>query len=138
LFQNGVIRTTVTVKKEHMKGKKKSRTVYIHPLISELMSSFIIDKHAIDKFIFLSRNGANSAVCTKQASRCIKVYAEDNGFTGDVGTHSMRKSFARYLYRVGMKDILAVCRALGHANVQTTMKYLEVDTEEMNEWIRSL
>lgn len=43
LFENGIIRNTITVKAEYMKNKKNSRTVIIHDVIKVLLTTGLAD-----------------------------------------------------------------------------------------------
>lgn len=44
-----------------------------------------------------------------------------------VGTHSMRKTFAKHIYDVTGNDIMETKAALGHSNVATTQNYLSYE-----------
>ena len=46
---------------------------------------------------------------------------------GRLGTHSLRKTFARKVYENSGHDLLVVKAALHHRSVQTTEKYLEAN-----------
>lgn len=59
-----------------------------------------------------------------QAHRILKLIY-DAGLTGKVTTHSLRKSFGTKIYTVS-KDIMVTRELLGHANVNTTQKYIGV------------
>jgi len=51
---------------------------------------------------------------------------------GNVGTHSLRKTFAISVYRTSGNDIRLTQIALGHANVEVTMKYLGISSAEVD------
>jgi hypothetical protein len=46
---------------------------------------------------------------------------------GRLGTHSLRKTWARRVYRASGNDIITVKAALGHADVSSTQRYLDPD-----------
>jgi integrase len=46
---------------------------------------------------------------------------------GRLGTHTLRKTFARKVYEVSGHDILLVKRALHHSDISVTQAYLEAD-----------
>ena len=62
--------------------------------------------------------------------RLKKVFKDDDIA---VSSHSIRKAVGRYIYDVRNKDLPSVMAILGHKNPNTTIKYLEIDKDEMNE-----
>jgi integrase len=50
---------------------------------------------------------------------------------GRLGTHSLRKTFARSVYVASGRDLMVLKRALGHSDVAVTQKYLEVDEDRV-------
>jgi site-specific recombinase XerD len=65
-----------------------------------------------------------------QAHRILKQAYYDAGLTGKVTTHSLRKSFGTKIYTVS-KDIMVTKELLGHANVNTTQKYIGVGMDAL-------
>lgn len=57
-----------------------------------------------------------------------KAEIEDDG---RLGTHSLRKTWARNVYRSSGNDILLLSAALNHQSVVTTQRYLSVDDDEL-------
>jgi integrase/recombinase XerD len=51
--------------------------------------------------------------------------------------HSLRHSYAVELYRQ-WRDLRAVQKQLGHASVQTTQKYADVLTEDIQDYLKGL
>ena len=64
----------------------------------------------------------------KQYWKSLKVAASHCGI--DIGTHDLRRSFAE-LIRVETGDIYRVQRALGHTNINTTIRYFENKESEV-------
>jgi integrase len=50
---------------------------------------------------------------------------------GRLGTHTLRKTWARKVYRNSGNDIMILKAALNHSDVSITQKYLEVDEDEV-------
>jgi site-specific recombinase XerD len=63
-----------------------------------------------------------------------RVYAAC-GLTGKLGTHSMRKTFARRIHAKLGRDLMKTQKALGHARVTSTVSYLSFAEEEIDEAI---
>lgn len=57
-----------------------------------------------------------------------KAAIEDDG---RLGTHSLRKTWARNVYKSSGNDILLLSAALNHASVITTQRYLSVDDDDL-------
>lgn len=53
-----------------------------------------------------------------------------------IGTHTMRKTFAYWLYK-RTKDIYLVQKILNHSSPQQTMRYIDLDQDEINEAFRN-
>ncbi len=73
----------------------------------------------------LSRSGAHDVV--KRAFAMAGIV--DDGRTG---THTLRKTFAKNVYRNSGNDIALLNRAMQHSELNTTLKYLEVRNEDVN------
>ena len=89
-----------------------------------------------DNPCFPSRNGG-TAISRKAADDALNNAFRLAGLNGNLGTHSLRKSFAQRLYdQCG--DIFAVKEMLGHQSTETTQKYLGVNYRELREAIEAI
>lgn len=136
VVQNDTIVTHVTVAKRYMKKKVEGRTVALHEEAkSALKDWFLISKpKSLDCPVFLSRqkNRMNriSAWCVLK-----KAYDRCN-LTGMIGCHGMRKTFAKKVHAKLGHDLLKTQKALGHRSVNSTVSYLSVDNDEIDEAVR--
>ena len=48
---------------------------------------------------------------------------------GRLGTHTLRKTFARRVYEYSGKDLMVLKAALGHSDVSVTQHYLDADED---------
>lgn len=55
---------------------------------------------------------------------------------GRLGSHTLRKTWARNVYDASGKDIMVLRDALGHADIGTSQKYLDVGRDRVLEAIR--
>ena len=62
----------------------------------------------------------------KAAHDVLKDAFRKAGLNGKLATHSMRKSYAQRLYDE-TRDLYLVKEMLGHASIETTLKYLGVN-----------
>jgi site-specific recombinase XerD len=58
--------------------------------------------------------------------------------TGLYGTHSLRKTFCKSIYRNSGNDLALTRIAMSHASIQTTQAYLPIATEEVDKVILSV
>ena len=79
----------------------------------------------------MTRWGANDVVHAVLA----KAGIDGNG---DYGTHTLRKTFCRQIYKRTQNDLNLTRAVMGHSSCATTQKYLHVDEEEMVQAVMSL
>jgi len=87
--------------------------------------------------LFISREGdgeGNLRPLTRESARRIMhaaFAAAGVENDGRLGTHTLRKTWARKVYRNSGNDIMILKAALNHSDVSVTQKYLEVDEDEV-------
>jgi integrase len=79
------------------------------------------------------RDGVIRAICRTQAHDLVKEIFRLAGIEDDgrLGTHSLRKTFARNVYKHSGNDLMVLKAALHHSDVDTTQKYLETREEDV-------
>jgi len=130
----------IAVARRHMKKKAEGRTVVLHPKAKEALAAWIVElvaRHGDDPetFLFRSREGGNRAIDRRTAWRVLNSAYKACGLTGKLGTHTMRKTFAKRVYAKLGKDLVRTQKALGHRNVNSTVSYLSFADEEIDEAI---
>jgi len=132
-MQDGRVLDYLIVAKEHMKGKKKCRRVKLNTKAKNMLRAFF-DMRVIDPshYLFRSRQGTNRTLTSCMAWRIVRSLCLQYNIGGNVGTHSLRKTFAISVYRTSGNDIRLTQIALGHANVEVTMKYLGISSAEVD------
>jgi integrase len=60
------------------------------------------------------------------------------GAPTEIGTHTLRKTFARLIYSALDYELVRIIRAMRHANVSTTVEYFSFDEAEVNTAILAL
>ncbi len=130
----------VTVERQHMKKKIEGRTILLHPEAKAALELWIEEMRShgymtSDTFVFQSRKGRNCAVSRVQAYRVLADAFERASITGNLGTHTMRKTFANRVHERLGRDLLKTQRALGHKNINSTVSYLSFKQEEIDEAI---
>jgi len=127
-----------------MKGKKYPRTVKLSPETKQIVATLVKELEATNRArrndaLFQSRQGKKGApLGTRRVNNMIKEAFTAVGAVGDFSTHSFRKTFAEKCRRIFKGDILKIQRALGHSNIQSTLKYLNYHDEEVMESVGSI
>jgi integrase len=142
LHQHGKIVDRVTVQRRHMKGgkagKTSSRTVLLHQQARDALDAWlqVMAKRkgglSPELYVFKSRTGENRPISRVQAWRLLQEAFATNGLTGKLGTHCMRKTFANKVYDQLDGRLEKVQKALGHANINSTIQYLSFREEEID------
>jgi integrase/recombinase XerD len=119
----------------------KSRTIQIPDSLRIHLKSFLVWKQAQgepigpDDYLFVGQRGHWTpwavGEIVKKYLRQLELYERGKA------AHSLRHSYAVELYRQ-KRDIRAVQKQLGHSNIQTTEKYADVLTEDIQAQIKGL
>jgi integrase len=139
LWQFGKPKESLTVAKAKMKGKGASRTVSLHDDAKRAVSQLILeyDLKGTD-YLFKSQKGLNSHISRSRAWSILKDAFKSVEIGDGAATHSMRKTFALKVYNASDRDIRLTQVALGHASVDSTIKYLAVDIGIVNDLVKNL
>lgn len=126
VLQSGRIVDRVTVRRRHMKKHTEGRTVLLHPEAAAALRAWLdgLGQVGPQTPVFLSRKGSNHPIGRIQAWRILHARFTAAGLMGNLGTHSMRKTFANRVYERLGHDLVRTQRALGHLNINSTVKYL--------------
>ncbi len=148
VLPNGELADRVGIAPRNLKGGYGStRWIPILPELQRALKSYIgwLRRRLIltgDMPLFLSRQvdaQGNLRPVSREAARNIvrkallRAGVKDDG---RIGTHSLRKTWARNVYRNSGCDIMILKSALGHSDISVTQKYLEVDEDAVAAAIR--
>lgn len=135
LTRQDAMQPRLTVYKRNMKGKVQSRSVAVHPTLATMLRSYT--SNLPDGPLFPSRK-RSGAITPIQAYRRIKAAVNVLEMQGAVATHSFRKAFANRVFEALGRDLLKTAKALGHKSVVSTMSYLTVAQDEVDEAVTGL
>jgi len=82
--------------------------------------------------LFPSRQSGEKAMSRLQFHRAIKEAAEHVGIKENIGSHSMRKSWAYTAYVRGVA-LVQIMFALNHSSESMTLRYLGITQEKLDE-----
>lgn len=118
------------------KKRGKVRTITFSKQIKRIASE--LEGDASD-YVFKSRksgkDGEQKAISRVQAHRILNEAAERAGIkerVGNIGTHSLRKTFGYRLYQNGV-NITRIMAILGHSSEADTLRYIGVTADEIAE-----
>ena len=84
----------------------------------------------LNDFVFPSRNDYMAHMSTRQYARLVHEWVVGIGLPAqDYGTHSLRRTKASIIYKA-TGNLRAVQILLGHAKIDSTVRYLGVDVED--------
>lgn len=141
---SGSIKPKITVPKSHMKGKKKSRTVILsqetQAILRVLVKELVVQNRARKTdAIFQSGHGRRGMpLSARRVNEIVKKTFMAIGAVGNFSTHSLRKTFAEECRRIFSGDILKIQRALGHADINSTLRYLDYQDKEVMESVGAI
>jgi integrase len=90
-----------------------------------------------DEFLIKSQKGTNQPI-TRQAAYRILNEAAKHFRLEHIGTHTLRKTFGYHLYYSTKKNIGLVMNALLHSSESSTLKYIGVTNEQINDAIKAI
>lgn len=142
VWRRGRIVDFVQVERRNMKGKKRSRTVVLNPECRPALLAWIeelVERGAGPRTPLFPRlvGALDKPMSAKRAREIILAAGESLGLL-NVGTHSMRKTFARAVYAATDKDIRQTQLALGHVSISSTAHYLQGMDDGLHELVRGL
>jgi site-specific recombinase XerD len=126
---------------------RKIRTLYILPKAVAHLKKYLRDFHAAEPnpeaFLFYSRNKGESGKMTPESvNQQLKKYAAlahrvCNDVPIDLHAHQIRHAKASHWLEDGM-NIVQISFLLGHSNLNTTMIYLDITTEQESKAMATL
>jgi len=135
-----------------MKRKREGRSIPLtkraRAAVSEYLTALTDQGYwQAGDYLFQSSRKGNAPISRSQAWQVIHDAARAAGISKRIGTHSMRKTFARR-YRDWLLEQMAVHRrqiepmrevqkALGHKSIESTERYIEWDASILTEYIQT-
>lgn len=111
-----------TIRVEQGKGAKDRYTILSPCLVEELRTYWTRMRPRV--WLFPGRNG-QQPLDTSSVGKAYTAAKRRAGIAKRGGIHALRHAFATHLLEMGV-DLPTIQRLLGHASIQTTMRYLHV------------
>lgn len=140
---------SVKIKHLYLEGSKpyvtvigkgnKTRTLYLLPKAVTHIKKYIITTHGElpnpESYLFYSRNGdAQDKLSSKAMEKRLRIYASKahvkcSDVPLDLHAHQFRHARATHWLEEGM-NVVEISVLLGHEQLATTMRYLDISTED--------
>ena len=144
------VRDTLTVARKNMKRKREGRSIQLSVPAQTAIRVYLDELHGDgywygDDYLFQSARNRNAAISRTHAWQILHDAARAAGVTSKVGTHSMRKTFARRYYEWlldqhanhhrSINPLRELSKALGHKSIDSTEKYISWSDAILSEYI---
>lgn len=137
MHPDGKIKDYVVVQKRYVKQKTSGRSCILHPSVKKRIPGVVKEMGLTqDDYLFCSQR-TRDRMTREAVHRLFKWSFDLLQLDGQLGTHCMRKTFAKNIYRRTGYDLMATRDALGHKDVWNTVKYLQADRDIINKAILS-
>jgi len=88
-------------------------------------------------YLFTSQKKLNKPITSGQAWRLVKEWASVVGLEGNIGTHSLRKTFGYWAFQNGTRtEVLQ--ELFGHSRPEITRRYIGISEREIQDVYRSV
>jgi site-specific recombinase XerD len=139
---SGTVPAEIYLQRKNAKGKAAGAGMKLHQQARAIITRYVTELITTGRgnptdFLFQSRKGINQPILPRSVWRIINNAAKKSGMTGKIGTHSMRKTFAKKVYNSSGKDITVAQKALRHTNIVTTQLYIEPDQADIDKAVTS-
>ena len=134
-------------KTRNTRKHRKNRYITINTAVVEAVTMYLEHTQGVCLSDYLFRSASNHGSSRNEPiTRCsidriLKAIAQECGLNIQMSTHTLRKTFAYHQMVMSNNDprkLLLLSKMLGHSSVQTTMEYIGITGEEIEEAYRSL
>lgn len=139
---NGNFRDSYTIKPVKTRKKGKFITLYFNQTVRKIITDYL-EKYPtdnLDEYLFSSRKG-DEPIIASSLWRIIKQTARQCGIIQNIGSHSLRKTWAYFCYNnaVDKSDALVMLQeCFNHSSSQTTLRYIGIIAEKKKEMYNSV
>ena len=110
----------------------KDNVLMVNKGVHSVLQDYLSERQlSDDDYLFQSRKGGNSPLTVSTVNRMVKGWTFS--IKGNHGSHSLRKTFG-YIQRTKFGVSFEVlCRRFNHSSPITTMRYLGIQSKEVND-----
>jgi len=89
----------------------------------------------LSAYLFVSRKGVNKPIHRIQYYRVMKKAGSNVGIMGEIGTHTLRKTFGYHHYKES-KDVAMLQEIFNHSGPSVTLRYIGITQDEIDDSYR--
>ena len=129
-----------------IKEKKtdKTKKFYIGPIVKKLIENYIDESEDVtmDTYVFRSKKGTNKPISRQHAWYILNEAAESIGLvkkdkdgriiSGEIGTHTMRKTFGYHAFNNGT-SLELLMDIFNHSSKAQTLRYIGITEDQKKE-----
>ncbi len=141
VFSFNKISDYCSLQKKNTKKKVAGRITKLNDKAKTILQNYFeyyrLDlKDPDDALFFSSRDGRK--LCSRRFQDVLAQCFHNLELNGKLGTHSLRKTFAKRVYDGVDGSLLELKQALGHSNIDSTAKYVAFNNEKLNDVVNAL
>lgn len=118
------------------KTKKRKEFRFNQSLITAL-NELVPETASDDDWLFPSKRNAEKPLDRTQAWRNLNAAAKRAGITVNIGTHTLRKTWAYHRYKAGY-NVAQLMVALNHSSQTETLRYIGIEQEQIDDLYDSI
>lgn len=116
-------------------GKRQTRQVPVHPVLSESLRGYKPESSSI--WLFPDRE-SSSAITMRWADKILRAAVEKAGLGAlGISTHSTRRSFITHLHENGV-DLYTIQKITGHKDLKALSRYIDISADRVKGAIATL
>lgn len=132
----GDVRNKTSLILSEKKTKKRKEFRFNQSLITAL-NELIPETASDDDWLFPSKRNAEKPLDRTQAWRNLNAAAKRAGITVNIGTHTLRKTWAYHRYKAGY-NVAQLMVALNHSSQTETLRYIGIEQEQIDDLYDSI
>jgi integrase len=126
----------INCRKRDCKGKIQGKTTPIFQDCKDMLEYYV--KNHCKNFEYLFQSIRGGPLSYRQMLRCIKSHFNACELTGNLSSHSLRKTFAHKMYKELKGDLPGLQACLNHKSINSTVSYVSVNHDKIVEGIKNL
>lgn len=139
---DGTFKDFYTLQPKKTKKTKKFVKLYFNQVVKKAITDYIEEYPVfdIDEYLFKSRQG-NGPIVEHTLWRIIVDVAAEAGITKNVGSHTLRKTFGRFVFHEASdknKALVILQTIFNHSSQSVTAKYIGLTDNEVSEVFNEL
>lgn len=139
---DGTFKDFYTLQPKKTKKTGKFVKLYFNQVVKKAIADYI-EKYPVydmDEYLFKSRQG-NGAIVERTLWKIVVDVAADAGITKNVGSHSLRKTFGRFIFHNAEdknKALVILQTIFNHSSPAVTSRYIGLTDDEVSDVFNEL